>query len=221
MKRNKFLLVFGLALLFPFFSCSSTYHWKLKLEIPGGADLNLAQYEEIVITNFLVQKETQDIDLNKEIIEYLNFEFGQEFEGEITVKNISIEDESIFTSDAFWKDKAKDPEKTLFLTGSAEYTEEIRKAILDTSVRKYEDPFDSERKLAERRFYTLNLDLYLIHAQSGKPLFTRDFKETRGYKNPNQTAYFAFFDLIQIIKDKLLRSVLGGERVQERYIISK
>jgi hypothetical protein len=221
MIKTKFMLVVWAAILLQFLSCSSAHHWKLRLGIPGDAILDLDQYEEIIITNFFIQKETEDIDLSQEIVEYLNAEIGQEFEGKITVKNLSIEDESIFTTAAFWQEKATNPEKTLFLTGSAQYTEEIRKAILDTRRRKYEDPFESEKTLTERRFYTLNLDLYLIHAQTGKPLYTREFKEIQGYKNPNQTAYFAFFDLVQKVKDKLFRSVLGGERIQERYIISK
>lgn len=218
MRKINFLLI---AFSFLFLSCSSNLYWKLRLEIPGEAVLNLAQFEEIIITNFLIQKETKDINLNQEILDYFNIEIGQEFEGKITVKKLAIEEENIFTNDAFWKDKATKPEQTLFLTGSAQYTEEIRKAILDTKQSKFEGPFETERKLAERKFYTLNLNLYLINAETGKSLYTRTFTETQGYKNPNQTAYFAFFDLILKVKDKLLRSVLGGEKIQERYIISK
>ncbi len=221
MIRTNVMLAVGVTILFQFLACSSAQYWKLKLEIPGDAILDLGQYEEIIITNFLIQKETEGINLSQEIVEYLNSEISQEFEGRITVKNISIDNENIFTTEAFWKDKATNPEKTLFLTGSAQCTEEIRKAILDIRRRKYEDPFESERTLAERRFYTLSLNLYLIHAQTGKPLYTRNFKEIQGYKNPNQTASFAFFDLIQKVKDKFFRSVIGGERIQERYIISK
>ena len=221
MRSNRLILAVLFGLCLQFLSCSSDLRWKIKLEIPGEAAFDLAQYEEIIITNFLIQKETKDINLSQELVDYFNFELGQEFEGMITVKNISIDDEKIFTTDNFWKGKAKNPEKTLYLTGSAQYTEEIRKAILDTKRSEFEGPFDVERKLTERKFYTLNIDLYLIKAETGKALYTRQFKETQGYKNPNQTASFAFFDLVQKVKDKLLRGVLGGEKVQERYIISK
>lgn len=221
MKRTRFFLFVLFAFLFQVLSCSSNLRWKLRLEIPGEAALDLSQYEEIVITNFFIQQETEDINLSQEIVDYFNFEIGQEFDGKITVKNLSIEDEKIFTTDAYWKDKVENPEETLFLTGSAQYTKETRKAILDTRTTKFDEPFETERKLAERKFYTLNLDLYFINADTGKSLYTKEFKETQGYKNPNQTAYFAFFDLIQKVKDKLLRSVIGGEKVQERYIITK
>ncbi|MCK4429779.1 MAG: hypothetical protein KAW19_00605, partial [Candidatus Aminicenantes bacterium] len=65
----------------------------------------------------------------------------------------------------------------------------------------------------------LNIDIYIIEAQSGKTLYKRNFKETKSYKNPNQTAFFAFFDLMQSVKDKLLRNLFGESRIQERYII--
>ena len=107
------------------------------------------------------------------------------------------------------------------MTGSAEYTEETRKALLKKAKKRYEDPFPSQSRLEERKFFTLNVNLFLIDAQSGDALYKREFKETKAYDNPNQTAYFAFFDLVQQVKEKLLRTVLGAEQLQERYLITR
>ncbi|MFP4081324.1 MAG: hypothetical protein ACLFVG_01055 [Candidatus Aminicenantes bacterium] len=217
MKKIKFIL---LAAFFFLLSCATHYRWKIKLEIPGESALDLKPFQQIVITNFLIKKETRDIDLSKEIMDYFNFEIGQKYEGEISLKDISLKDEQVFEQDNFWKHLQDDAKKTLFFTGSAHYSEEVRKAILEkTRRRQYDEPFTSEKKLAERKFYTLQLDLYLIEAESGNPVYERSFKETQGYDNPNQTAYFAFFDLIQKVKEKFFRHLLGGERTEERYLI--
>ena len=219
MKKNKLAL---LAALFFLLSCSSSYHWKLKIEVPGKTALDLDQFKEIVITNFLIKKETEDINLSQEILDYFNFELGQNFKGKITSKKISFTNEEVFTNENFWKDILEDSKNVLFLTGSAHYTEEIRKAILEEKRRgRFEEPFASGKKLAERKFYTLNFDLYFIDAKSGDTLYKRSFKETKSYKNPNQTAYFAFFDLIQNLKVKLVRNILGGKKIEERYLITK
>lgn len=217
MKKNKFALLAALLFLF---SCSSNYHWKLKIEVPGEAVLDLDQFKELVITNFLIKRETKDINLSQEILDYFNFEIGQKFNGRVISKNISFTNKEAFKNEDFWKDILEDSKNALFFTGSADYTEEIRKAILEERRReRFEEPFTSGKKLAERKFYTLNFDLYLINAKSGETLYKRSFKETSGYKNPNQTAYFAFFDLIQRVKVKLFRNILGGKKIEERYII--
>lgn len=218
MKRIKYLWVAGFIF---FLSCTSGLHWKLKIEMIGDVLIDLDKFNHIVITNFLIKKETKDIDLNREISDYFNLELGQKFKGEIIKKTLAIEDEEVFENDGFWKGLIEDPSKTLFLTGSAHYTEEIRKAILETRRDRFEDPFPASKKLAERKFYTLNLDLYLIDAQSGEALYKRSFKETKGYHNPNQTASFAFFDLIQLVKVKLFRNIIGDKKIEERYLISK
>lgn len=218
MKRIKYLLA---AVLFFFLSCTSGLHWKLKIEMIEDVLIDLDQFNHIVITNFLIKKETKDIDLNREIADYLTIELGQKFKGKIIKKNLDIENEAAFENGGFWKGLIDDPSKTILLTGSAHYTEEIRKAILETREDRFEGPFPVSKKLAERKFYTLSLDLYLIDAQSGEALYKRNFNETKGYRNPNQTSYFAFFDLIQQVKVKLFRNIIGDKKIEERYLISK
>ena len=216
MKKIKIVLI--LTILFSF-SCASNDYWKLRVEVPGRTSLNLDQYKEIVITNFLIKKETKDFNLNRELVDYFSFEIGQNFNGKVSIKEITFEEES-FKNEAFWKNLLPAQEEAILFTGGAQYTEEIRKAILQEKKEHFEDPFISKKRgLAERRFYTLNLDLFIIDAKTGKTLYTRNFKESRGYQNPKQTAPFAFFDLIQRVKAKFFRNILGEASIQERYLI--
>ncbi|MQY61050.1 hypothetical protein GH153_04340 [bacterium] len=216
MKKIKIVLV--LSLLFSF-SCASNDYWKLKIEVPGRAVFNLDQFSEIVITNFLIEEETKDFDLNQELVDYFSFEIGQNFKGKVSIKEITFEEEP-FKNEAFWKNLLPDRKEAILFTGGVQYTEEIRKAILQKQKARFEDPFVSKkRSLAERRFYTLNLDLYIIDAKTGKALYKINFKESKGYENPKQTAPFAFFDLIQRVRAKFFRNILGEANIQERYLI--
>ncbi len=218
MKKNKIVLI---SFFFFLVSCSSSLHWKLKIEMPRETALNLNQFQEIIITNFLVKKQTKDINLSQELVDYFHFALEKNFKGKIASQDISIHQDDIFSNPSFWKETNQSSTKALYLTGSASYAEEIRKAVLEERRSdRFETPFKAEKKLVERKFYTLNLDLYLIDANSGQIIYKRDFKESRGFSNPNQTAYFAFFDLIQRVKDKLFRSILGGKKIEERYLIS-
>jgi len=216
MKKIKIVLV--LTILFSF-SCASNDYWKLRIEIPGKTSFDLDQYNEVVITNFLIKEETKDFNLNQELVDYFSFEVGQNFKGKVSIKEITFEEEP-FKNEAFWKNLLPDRKKAILFTGGAQYTEEIRKAILQKQKDRFEDPFVTKKRgLAERRFYTLNLDFYIIDAKTGKTLFKRNFKESKGFENPKQTAPFAFFELIQRVKAKFFRNILGVASIQERYLI--
>jgi hypothetical protein len=216
MKKIKIVLV--LTILFSF-SCASSDYWKLRIEVPGKTSFNLDQYNEVVITNFLIKEETKDFNLNQELVDYFSFELGQNFKGKVSIKKITFEEEP-FKNEAFWKNLLPDRKKAVLFTGGVQYTEEIRKAILQKRKARFEEPFVSKTKsLAERRFYTLNLDLYIIDAKTGKALYKRNFKESKGFENPKQTAPFAFFELIQRVKAKFFRNLLGQASIQERYLI--
>lgn len=216
MKKIKIILIF--TILF-YFSCASNDYLKLRIEVPGKTSFDLDQYKEVVVTNFLIKKETKDFNLNHEIVDYFSFEIGQNFNGKVSKEEITFEEEP-FENEAFWRNLLPAQEDAVLFTGGAEYTEEIRKAILQEKRDRYEDPFISKKRgLAERRFYTLNIDLYIIDAKTGKTLYTRNFKESKGYQNPKQTAAFAFFDLIQRVKAKFFRNILGEASIQERYLI--
>ena len=130
-----------------------------------------------------------------------------------------MRDEAVFEDKEFWKSLAPGPEPTLIVSGSLDYQQETRKALIGKERKQFDDPFPTKSRLATRKFFSLNMTIYLIDAATGEPVFSREFKETQGSQNPNQTPEFAFSDLIHDVKEKLFRRVLGTERIQERYLI--
>jgi len=216
-KKIKLLLLSGIIILFS--SCATNEYRKLRIEIPEKAVVNLDDFQEIIITDFFVEKEPDDININKELKDYFVFELKKNIEKTVSQKDLAIENEECFKNEDFWKQALPEKAETLVLTGKAQYSQEVRKALLEREKKQHETPFRSELKLAQRKFYTLTLDIYLIDVQTGKIIFQRKFDETKNYENPNQTAYFAFFDLIQNVKKKFFRNILGEEKLQERYLI--
>jgi hypothetical protein len=202
-------------------ACSGGRHWKVRVEMPRAISFELERFQELIITDFLVKSERKDMDLNKEMVEYLSFEFGQNIAAPVSTKDLELTNEGVFEDEAFWKEIPTELDEAIILTGSVDYKSEIRKALVDEEKRQFEDPFPRHSGIEERRFFTLFFDLYMIDAKTGEVLYTRNFKQTKHYLNPNQTAYFAFFDLIQIVKTKLFQAFLGEELLQERYLLSR
>jgi len=193
----------------------------MKIEIPRRTELDIEAFDSVIITPFFVEEEVEDFDLRKEIGAYFMGMLTRKTKNTVTTRDLPVENETQFESSDFWKEQGRDSKNTLFLTGTAQYTTETRKALLKRAKKRYEDPFPTEARLEQRKFYTFNMILFLIDATSGEVVYKREFKETKSYENPNQTSYFAFFDLIQQIQEKLLRSILGLEQVQERYLVIK
>lgn len=218
MKKNSLLLLLVLLLQF---SCGTNSYLKLKIEIPSVSPIHLEQFKEIVVTNFWIEKELEDFDVSQELVDYIILELGLQFKGKISSKSLTWEEEALFKKEDFWKALAPDLKQAYFLTGKAAYSQEIRKAILDKEKTRFDEELPAEKNLAERKVFTLELDLYFISAETGKILYEKNYKETQGYKNPKQPLDFAFFDLVQNVKLKFFRSIFGGERIQERYILQK
>jgi hypothetical protein len=216
MKKNKLLFVL---LLLYFASCSSANYTKVAVQVPVQAVFDINQFDEIIISDFLIKKEPKDFDLNQELVTFFSTEMTQSIKGKVSRRRISLDNEGLFKNVSFWKELLSDSQKTVLLTGIAEYTEEIRKAILRTKKKRSDDTFSREGDVEERRFYTLNLSLFLIDSQTGEPLYTQAFKETQGYKNPKQTGPFAFFDVAEKVKGKFFNQILGRVTSQQRFLI--
>ena len=218
MKKNSLVLLICLVVLS---SCVTTEYWKMKIEIPRKTELDIESFDSVIITPFLVDKEFEEFDLSKEISNFFEGMLKRKTKTTVTTKDLLLENEAQFESPDFWKKLEPESENTLFLTGTAFYSSETRKALLKRAKKRYEDPFPAEARLEQRKFYNFNMTLFLIDAKSGEVVFKKEYKETKSYNNPNQTSYYAFFDLLQQIQEKLLRSILGLEQVQERYLVIK
>jgi len=208
-----------LALLTGSWSCTSTDYFRLRLRIPRRADVRLADFDGVVVSDFLMKSEVEGFDLNREILDYLSTELAVELETQVDLHSAPIADESVFEDQAFWKNLELDKKKAVIFSGTAEFSEETRKALVRKGRREHETPFPEQEKMKTRRFYSLNMQIHIMDSESGIRLYNQEFKETRAYSNPNQTAYFAFFDLAFQVKEKLFREIMGGEKIQDRYLI--
>jgi len=220
MKRKaiKYLLLLALPGLF---ACTAGNYSKLRIEIPGEPGIDLTPYETIALTNFLVEKDTAKFDLNQDFIEYFSFELKQNLNKNIEIKDFVPPDGDSFEDAAFWQSRFPDLKKTLLFTGDLSFREESRKALIQKKKDKFETPFQPLPKLAQQRFYAIELNVFLLDTATGDSIFSRNFKERRTYSNPNQTTRFAYYDLLQVVKDKLIQSLGGKRQTQDRYLINK
>lgn len=218
MKRKSYNLALFCCVLF-FISCGTGEHLQVRIEMPRQTKIDLDNFDEIAIANFLVKEEAKDFNLNREIADYFAIELDQKAKKKISSLEVPLETEDVFEDKDFWRKQIPGKKRSIMFTGTLEFTQEIRKAIRSAEKRRFDDPFPEESRIEERRFFSLSLHLYLIDSQSGEAVYERTFKESESYRKPNQTAYFAFYDMMLNIRDKLFRQILREEQIQERYLI--
>jgi hypothetical protein len=199
----------------------SVNYQKLRIEIPTYSPIQLDDFQELAVTTFLIPKETAGMDLNKEVTEYFITELARKFKGKVVARSIALDNEAVFKQPEFWKALSAGESGLLFITGKANLEKETRKAVLSRPGNPREEEFSTQRTIAERTVFTLDASIYMIRADTGEIVLSRDFKETRAYTNPKQRADFAFSDLVQRIEQKLFRPILSEERIEERYLLLK
>ena len=218
MKKYSWILVFVLLLA----GCSMETTQKIKIELPSLPEVRLDGNREIIIANFWLDKEIKDFDLNRDLVKYFQEEMKRPFKGKLSTTTVLWDDADLPQKKDFWKGAAGEGRDAIFLTGKVQFGQELRKALLANEKRAIDDgPFAKERPWAERRNFSLKLEVFLIQAASGEVLFQKEYQEQMNYPNVKQTAEFAFFDLLQRVKPKLFLVLFGTDRIQERYLLSK
>jgi hypothetical protein len=194
---------------------------KVKIEIPTVTAIELDQYQEIILIPFLKENEVPGMDLAQIVETYLSSELALKFKGKISAKNISVGKEELFKSADYWKEAAAGLKDALFLAGKVRLDEDLRKAFLEKKDIRGENPFVSDKKWAERKNFTLNLQVYLIKAETGEILSDKTYKEVISYADSKQPASFALYELLHRVKLKLFAALLGGQKIEQRYLLSK
>jgi hypothetical protein len=216
MRRNAWLLV--LIVLWAA-SCALESQVKMKIEIPAPPSVHLDPSQEIVLANFRMEKEAKEFDLPKSLTAYWKDEIAQTFKGRVSMADVVWQGTDQLNNKDFWKAALAEPKNRVLLTGLAQFGAEVRKALQGNQKGLKDSPFQPEKAWAERRNFSLKLDVVLISPETGDILFRNTYEESQNYDNMKQTAEFAFYDLVQKIRLRLFRALFGSEKVEQRYLL--
>ncbi|MBM3293124.1 MAG: hypothetical protein FJY82_01225 [Candidatus Aminicenantes bacterium] len=194
---------------------------KIRVEIPSTGVLKPGAAFEVVVAPFWLEKEVKEFDLNKDLAEYLLEEFKARYPGPVAAKPVAWTGAEMADRPEAWAKAALGPAGALVLTGKAAFSREARKALLAAEKRKFDDPFEPEKRWAERLNFELKIEVLLLKAETGEIVARNAFEDNLNYENTRQTPAFAFHDLLDRIKPRLLRFLFGSARVQERILLLK
>ena len=107
---------------------------------------------------------------------------------------------------------------TLLIEGEIRLKTEVRKAISETG-RPVEGPFKARSALTERRSHVLELDLACRDGASGETLFRKAYRETKSLDDTDSSLGTAFSELLDRVRQKFIRTILGEGRSEERSLL--
>lgn len=202
-------------------ACLSLSPVPVKVEMPGVSPFPAGLFNEIVVTNFRDDSPSPDFDLGRELQAYLAAEIARSFKGKVSRADVSWDAESAGNDPAFWMRAAAGRDAAVFLTGSTALVGQIRKA-LEKKQLPVDGPFNIDRRgLIEQRRWALAVDLSVISAATGEPLYKRTFREERDYIELDKPAEFAFSELADRLRARLLPILLGTSTIEERALLRR
>jgi hypothetical protein len=218
--KTRLLLLAALALGAGGCSAVDPYR-SVRIELPSVVPLQLSDYREVLVVPFQEEASPAGFALAKEATALFAEELGRRFKGRVVTLPAAEAGPPPLDDEAAWKDKGAGHPQTLFLAGAVRLSSEVRKAI-NESERDVEGPFKKTGTgLSERRLYTLTMTLGFVDAATGRPLYRKEYKEVRTYIATKQPAEFAFYELADRVQLKFFHTILGTERIQERYLLSR
>jgi len=194
---------------------------KIRVEIPAAPALKPEAVSEIVVATFWLDKEVKEFDLNRDLSDYLLEEFRTKYPGRVSAKPVVWTGAGMDAQPDAWRKAALGPAGAVVVTGKAAFSQETRKALLAAEKRKFDDPFEPEKRWAERRNFDLKLEVLLLKADTGEVVNRNSYQDAQNYENVKQTPAYAFHDLLDRIKPRLFRNLFGSTRVQERFLLLK
>jgi hypothetical protein len=190
-------------------ACRSAGPVEVRVDMPGVAAFPAGSFDEVVVTEFRETSPLTELAVGRELRDALAEAIDRAFAG--PVRTLAASEEAL----------AAGRQRTIVLAGDVALTTEVRKA-LDSKSALVEGPFKAVgRGLIEVRRWTMTLALSVLTAADGATLYRREFREERDYTDLEKPAEFAFSELSDRIRARLLPLLLGTPTLEARTLLGR
>ncbi|MCU0243652.1 MAG: hypothetical protein MUE80_02670 [Acidobacteria bacterium] len=190
---------------------------EIGLDLPGLAALPAGAYGEIVVTDLAEPAPVPGFAAGTELSAYLAAELGRSFPGRVSRAAGPAAALAGQPPGAAWREAGAGLDRAVFLTGTVTLAGRVRKAV--DKAAPSDGPF--KRTLVERMQWTMTVDLVFVSAATGEAVHRTSLSEEREYTELDKPAEFAFSDLSQRVRDRLLPALLGTTTLERRTLLRR
>jgi hypothetical protein len=190
-------------------ACGPAGPVEVRVNMPGVTALPAGSFDAVVLTEFRETSPPSGIAVGRELRDVLAEAIDRAFDG--PVRRLATPQDAL----------ASGGERTIVLAGEIALTTEVRKA-LDRKSAPLDGPFKTPgRGLVEVRRWTMTLELLVLSAANGETLYRREFREEHDYIDLEKPADFAFSELSDRIRAKVLPLLLGTPTLEARTLLGR
>lgn len=229
MKKTAYHFLFYSILSLLIFSCSAKSS-EVQISSPLSPKYVAEGYKRIYISDFIISgKHVADTDINinvnKEIKETLSSEFNDKSNYEIEYLDTEFDSarspEEILRDASFWTQQdIEDKKESFIISGSVEFSNLPKSSLVTQEVT---NPRTGQRRSVtasrQQTQLILEIDFYLIDAESGEKLFQEVFKEEEVYDDVSNVSLPLFYDIFDRIIPKIVGVIVPYRVVGSRILL--
>lgn len=190
-------------------ACATAGPVEVRFNMPGVTALPPGSFEAVVVTEFRETSPPSGIAVGRDLRDVLAEAIDRAFDG--PVRRLATPQDAL----------ASGGDRTIVLAGEIALTTEVRKA-LERKKSLLDGPFKTQgRGLVEVRRWTMTLGLSVLSAANGEALYRREFREEHDYTDLDKPADFAFSELSDRIRAKVLPLLLGSPTLERRTLLGR
>jgi len=202
-------------------ACLPSRTEALRIDMPGVRVLPSGSFSEVLVVNFRDDTPSPAFDLGGELQGFFAAAVDRVFDGAVSRLAVAWEKGTPLDDPAFWKRVAPGRPGAVILAGTASLVDRTRKALQKQKV-PIDGPFRAvDRPLLEYRQYTFVVEVALLSAETGEPLFRRTYREEKDYTDIEKPAEFAFSELADRVREALTRVLFGTTTIEERTLLRR
>ncbi|PWT91616.1 MAG: hypothetical protein C5B54_04960 [Acidobacteria bacterium] len=220
-KASQFLVLFYVCLLL---SACGTKSTEIQISAPLRPKYVAQGYKKLYIADFIitgvkdVDRETRNVNVNKEIKETLKSEFKDKSGYEIDDLKLEVpadrKPEDVLRDPQFWATQnIPNRDSSMIMAGVVEFSNHAKSGLVTEQV--VNPRTGTERTITspkDQLQLVLSVNLFLVDAQHGDKLFEETFKEEQVYDDVSNVSLPLFYDVFDRMAPKIV-GVLVSYRV--------
>jgi len=220
-KASQFLVLFYVCLLL---SACGTKSTEIQISAPLRPKYVAQGYKKLYIADFIitgvkdVDRETRNVNVNKEIKETLKSEFKDKSGYEIDDLKLEVpadrKPDDVLRDPQFWATQnIPNRDSSMIMAGVVEFSNHAKSGLVTEQV--VNPRTGTERTITspkDQLQLVLSVNLFLVDAQHGDKLFEETFKEEQVYDDVSNVSLPLFYDVFDRMAPKIV-GVLVSYRV--------
>ncbi len=199
---------------------------RVTIDIPIPARLDMTGIERVLVTRFLVEEESKDLDLSRELVTLLRRELAKKTRLEILdVEPPSLPEQplaDLLANSGFWRRLAETHNADLVISGRAAFKSSDRSGFVEQDEIS---PTTGQRvrrtRYVEREGFSLDLSLFFLRGRTGRLVYEDEITGERTITGGGTDSLSVLYNLFEQFETDVIGIVISKTKPEQRYLFAE